>query len=45
MKNDTDINKFYEIEKLVERRIRKFDRTKATQCLVREVDYESGFDE
>ena len=35
MKNDTLDNQFYEIEKIVDKRIRKYNRTYVTQYLVR----------
>ena len=44
MKNDTFDNQFYEVEKLVDKRTRKYNRTNVTQYLVRWLNYESKYD-
>ena len=45
MKNDTKIEKFYEIEKLMSRRIRRYEKKNVTQYLIRWSDYDSKYDE
>ena len=45
MKNDTSDNQFYEIKKIVDKRIRKYNRTYVTQYLIRWLEYESKYDE
>ena len=45
MKNDTDEYKSYEIEKLVVKRQRKYNKTWITQYLMRWINYELEYDE
>ena len=45
MKDDTDEYKSYEIEKLIVKRQRKYNKTWITQYLMRWVDYEPEYDE
>ena len=45
IEDDTNQYKFYEIEKLVDKRIKKYNKIFVTQYLVRWTDYESKYDE
>ena len=45
MKEDIDQYRFYEMKRLMNKRIRKYNKTLITQYLVRWVDYEFEFDE
>ena len=45
IEDDTNQYKSYEIEKLVDKRIRRYNKILVTQYLVRWIDYESKFDE
>ena len=45
MKKDTNEYRFYEIDKLVNKRTRKYNKTLIIQYLVRWIDYEFEFDE
>ena len=45
MKENISQYQFYEIKKLMNRRIRKYDKTSITQYLMRWLDYESKYDE
>ena len=45
MKKNTNEYRFYEIDKLVSKRIRKYNKTLITQYLVKWIDYEFEFDE
>ena len=45
IEDDTNQYKSYEIEKLIDKRIKRYNKTLMTQYLVRWIDYESKFDE
>ena len=45
MKEDTEVEKFYEVKKLINRRIRRYEKKNVTQYLIRWVEYESKYDE
>ena len=45
MKNDISQYKFYEVEKLIVKRIRKYNKINVTQYLVRWLGYDSKYDE
>ena len=45
VEENTKNNKFYEVEKILNKRIRKFERTNVTQYLIRWLRYDSKYDE
>ena len=45
IEDDTENNKFYEVEKILSKRIKKFERTNVTQYLIRWLRYDSKYDE
>ena len=45
IEDDTNQYKFYEIEKLIDKRIKRYNKILVTQYLVKWIDYESKFDE
>ena len=45
VEDDTENNKFYEVEKILSKRIKKFERTNVTQYLIRWLKYDSKYDE
>ena len=45
IKNDIDFEKSYEVKKIVNKKIKKYEKTPITQYLIRWLDYESKYDE
>ena len=45
IKNDTKIEKFYEIKKLINRRMKRYEKKNVTQYLIRWFNYNSKYDE
>ena len=45
IKNDTSNYQFYEIEKIVDKRVRKYNRTNVIQYFIWWLKYESKYDE
>ena len=45
VEDDTENNKFYEVEKILSKRMKKFERINVTQYLIRWLKYDSEYDE
>lgn len=45
VENNTETNRFYEIEAIVDKRVRKFQKTSITQYKVKLLNYDLKFDE